>query len=61
MRAAKLPMSGYTFFSTQSLSTLLKACLHYLESVGKPVNTPTSVIVEDIRHNSVITQLRVTP
>ena len=38
-------------------SLLLKA---YLEPLGKLVNKPTSTTVQDIYHNSVTTQLRVT-
>lgn len=46
-------MSYSTLFATQSL-------LHYPESVNW-VNIPTSMTVQDIYHNSVITQVRVTP
>lgn len=46
-------MSYSTLFATQSL-------LHYPESVNW-VNIPTSMTVQGIYHNSVITQVRVTP
>lgn len=51
MRAAKLPLSCYTFFATQSY-------LHYSEAVGKLVNIPISMTDQGIYHNSVTAQLR---
>lgn len=48
------------FLQAVTRSLLLKAYLYYPESLGKLVNTPTSMTDQDICHNSVITQLKVT-